>query len=139
MSELPKGWVTLSTGDAGVWRGGGTPSKANSEFWTSGTIPWVSPKDMKRSYIAEAIDNITESAIENSATQLIPEGSVLVVTRSGILRHSFPVAANTAPVAINQDLKALTPFDGIEPEYVMLQLQADASEILRECTKSGTT
>ena len=139
MSELPKGWVTLSTGDAGVWRGGGTPSKANSEFWTSGTIPWVSPKDMKRSHIAEAIDNITESAIENSATQLIPEGSVLVVTRSGILRHSLPVAANTAPVAINQDLKALTPYDGIEPEYVMLQLQADASEILQECAKAGTT
>lgn len=139
MSELPKGWVTLSTGDAGVWRGGGTPSKAKSEFWTSGTIPWVSPKDMKRSHIAEAIDNITESAIENSATQLIPDGSVLVVTRSGILRHSLPVAANTAPVAINQDLKALTPYDGIEPEYVMLQLQADASQILQECAKSGTT
>ena len=139
MSKTPKGWVTLPTGDAGTWRGGGTPSKSNSEFWTSGTIPWVSPKDMKQSHISEAKDSITDEAIELSATQLIPEGSVLVVTRSGILRHSLPVAANTAPGAINQDLKALTPFDGIDPDYVMLQLRADADQILQECAKAGTT
>jgi type I restriction enzyme S subunit len=139
MSELPKGWVTILTGDIGEWRGGGTPSKANSRFWTDGTVPWVSPKDMKRAHIAEAIDNITSEAIAGSATQLIPEGSVLIVTRSGILQHSLPVAANTVPVAINQDLKALTPHKGIEPEFVMRQLQADAQEILDTCAKSGTT
>lgn len=139
MSELPRGWTTIRIGDVGVWRGGGTPSKANSSFWTGGTIPWVSPKDMKRSHIAEAIDNITEEAIKGSATQLVPEGSVLIVTRSGILQHSLPVAANTVPVAINQDLKALTPKEGIETEFLMRQLQADAQEILKTCTKSGTT
>lgn len=139
MSELPKGWITIRTGDVGNWRGGGTPSKANSYFWTDGTIPWVSPKDMKRPHIAEAIDNITDEAIAGSATQLIPEGSVLIVTRSGILQHSLPVAANTVPVAINQDLKALTPHEGIETEFVMRQLQADAQQILKTCAKSGTT
>ena len=139
MSELPKGWITIRTGDVGDWRGGGTPSKANNSFWTDGTIPWVSPKDMKRSHIAEAIDSITNDAIAGSATQLIPEGSVLVVTRSGILQHSLPVAANTVPVAINQDLKALTPHAGIETEFVMRQLQADAQEILKTCAKAGTT
>lgn len=139
MSDLPKGWITVRAGDVGDWRGGGTPSKANSSFWTDGTIPWVSPKDMKRSHIAEAIDSITNDAIAGSATQLIPEGSVLVVTRSGILQHSLPVAANTVPVAINQDLKALTPHAGIEAEFVMRQLQADAQKILKTCAKSGTT
>jgi len=139
MSELPKGWMTIRTGDVGDWRGGGTPSKANNNFWTDGTIPWVSPKDMKRSHIAEAIDYITEEAVSGSATQLIPEGSVLIVTRSGILQHSLPVAANTVPVAINQDLKALTPYEGIETEFVMRQLQADAQDILNTCAKSGTT
>jgi len=139
MSDLPNGWITIRTGDVGVWRGGGTPSKANSSFWTDGTIPWVSPKDMKRPHIAEAIDNITDEAIARSATQLIPEGSVLIVTRSGILQHSLPVAANTVPVAINQDLKALTPYNGIETEFVMRQLRADAPEILKTCAKSGTT
>jgi type I restriction enzyme S subunit len=139
MSELPEGWITMSTGELGSWRGGGTPSKANSAFWTDGTIPWVSPKDMKRPQISDADDKITEAALVGSATQLIPEDSILLVTRSGILQHSLPVAANTVPVTINQDLKALTPYDGIDTQFVRLQFQANAQEILRECAKSGTT
>lgn len=139
MSELPEGWIAVSTGDLGSWRGGGTPSKANSAFWTDGTIPWVSPKDMKRPQISDAEDKITEAALAGSATQLIPEDSILLVTRSGILQHSLPVAANTVSVTINQDLKALTPFEGIDTQFVRLQFQADAQEILRECSKSGTT
>ena len=136
---LPSGWIELPLGELGTWRGGGTPSKANSAFWTGGTIPWVSPKDMKRLHISEAEDKITEAAVASSGTQLIPERSVLIVTRSGILQHSLPVAANTVPVAINQDLKALTPHPGIGSEYLMRQLQADAQEILKESAKSGTT
>ena len=139
MSELPKGWTSVPIGELGEWRGGGTPSKARSEFWTDGTVPWVSAKDMKRDYIAEVEDYITENAIKGSATQLIDAKSVLVVTRSGILRHSLPVAVNTVPVTINQDLKALTPFSGFEADFILRQLQADAQIILADCMKTGTT
>ena len=139
MSELPPGWATAAIGNLGEWRGGGTPSKARQEFWTGGTVPWVSAKDMKRDYIAEVEDYITEEAISGSATQRIEENSILVVTRSGILRHSLPVALNTVPVTINQDLKALTPFVGFEAEFVLRQLQADAQIILADCMKTGTT
>lgn len=139
MSELPQGWVTVSAGELGNWRGGGTPSKANPAFWTNGTIPWVSPKDMKRSQISDADDKITQAALDGSSTQLIPECSILIVTRSGILQHSLPVAINTVPVAINQDLKALTPYVGIDPQFMQLQFQSYAHHILQECVKSGTT
>lgn len=139
MSDLPDGWVTISTGDVGIWRGGGTPSKSNRSFWIDGTVPWVSPKDMKRHEISDAIDHITESALAHSSTQLIPDGSVLLVTRSGILQHSLPVAANTVPVAINQDIKAVTPYPGVESDFVLLQLRADSAEILNDCVKQGMT
>jgi type I restriction enzyme S subunit len=62
-----------------------------------------------------------------------------VVTRSGILRHSLPIAINTRAVAINQDLKALTPHDGIDAEFVAGQFRAEAQPILADCTKAGTT
>lgn len=139
MSGLPEGWTTVSIGDLGYWRGGGTPSKSRPEYWTDGTVPWVSAKDMKRDNIAEVEDYITENAINESSTQLIDAQSVLVVTRSGILRHSLPVAVNVVPVAINQDLKALTPFAGFEPDFILRQLQADAQIILADCMKTGTT
>jgi type I restriction enzyme S subunit len=139
MSALPKGWAEVTIEELGGWRGGGTPSKARDNFWKNGTIPWVSPKDMKRDLIDDAEDHITEAAVRGSATNLIPPRSVLVVTRSGILRHSLPIAINTREVAINQDLKALTPHNGIDAEFVAGQFRADAQGILADCAKSGTT
>src|SRR5262249_25426801 len=44
---------------------GATPSKAESAFW-DGPIPWVSPKDMKREYICDSIDHITQEALAAS-------------------------------------------------------------------------
>jgi type I restriction enzyme S subunit len=139
MSELPKGWAETTLDDLGQWRGGGTPSKQNPSFWTDGDIPWVSPKDMKRYLIDGSEDRITAAAVENSATQLIPSQSVLVVTRSGILRHSLPIAVNTCDVTINQDLKALLPGIGIEASFVAAELRAEGQAILAACAKSGTT
>ena len=89
------------------FKGGGTPSKAKPEYFT-GDILWVSPKDMKSLYINTSIDKITNDAIENSSTTLIPKGSILMVIRSGILKNKLPVAINTVDVTINQDMKALT-------------------------------
>ena len=108
MSKLPSSWASVKLADIGTWRGGGTPSKANSAFWTNGTIPWVSPKDMKRPKLSTAQDLITEAAVKASATSLIDAGSVLMVTRSGILSHSLPVAVNLVPVALNRHKRKAT-------------------------------
>lgn len=47
-----------------------------------------------------------------------------------ILAHTFPVALTTAPVAFNQDIKALVPRPGIIPEYLLYWLQANAATVL---------
>ncbi len=116
--------------------GGGTPSKSNPEYFT-GSIPWVSPKDMKSWDITTSQDKITENAIENSSAKLIEPGAVLVVIRSGVLKHSLPVAINRVPVTINQDLKALRCGNRILPEYLARYLQANAGAILSKVR--GTT
>jgi restriction endonuclease S subunit len=125
--------------DLGNWVGGNTPSKANPAYWTNGTVPWVSPKDMKVHEITSSEDRITELALADGRVSLVPEGSVLFVTRSGILSHTFPVAITKLPVTINQDLKALTPKEGVSPKYVAHAIRGASQRILRECAKSGTT
>ncbi|MDE2150080.1 MAG: restriction endonuclease subunit S [Gammaproteobacteria bacterium] len=126
-------------GELGRWTGGGTPSKANAAFWTNGTIPWVSPKDMKVERISTTQDHITEEAFENSATQKVAKGAILIVVRSGILKHSLPVAIADRDVALNQDLKAIELKDGFLPEYVAWAIRASSQHILHTCAKSGTT
>lgn len=136
---LPERWSEMKLEELGNWKGGGTPSKANLAFWTNGDIPWVSPKDMKRRLIDGAEDFITAEAIVASATNLVPEGSILIVTRSGILQRTLPVAETVKPVAINQDLKALTPHNGVLSSFVRYAFEAFGADILHECTKAGTT
>ena len=125
--------------DLGAWAGGNTPSKANAEYWTNGTVPWVSPKDMKVDEITSSQDRVTEAALIDGRVSLVPEGSVLFVTRSGILAHTFPVAVTKLQVTINQDLKALTPKPGVSPKYVAHAVHGASRRILKECSKHGTT
>lgn len=138
MIDLPESWVRVALRDLGRWQGGGTPSKAAPHYW-GGPIPWVSPKDMKTAIIRESIDGITEAAVANSAASVVPAGSILIVTRSGILAHSLPVAINAVDVTVNQDLKALTPLAGLLPEYLALAFRANERAILNGCVKDGTT
>jgi type I restriction enzyme S subunit len=125
--------------DLGQWSGGNTPSKANPAYWADGSIPWVSPKDMKVDEITSSEDHVSESALADGRVSLLPAGSVLVVTRSGILSHTLPVAVTKMPVTINQDLKALTPKQGVFPRYVAHALRGASRRILKECSKHGTT
>ncbi|WP_320545958.1 restriction endonuclease subunit S [Aeromonas veronii] len=136
---VPKGWIISSLGDLGRWSGGGTPSKAITEYWENGTIPWVSPKDMGRERISITEDYITPSAVEKSSTKLYPAGSVLVVTRSGILRKKVPVALALVPVAVNQDIKVLPSSKTISTEYVANFMWCYNESILARCAKDGTT
>lgn len=138
MTELPSSWASAKFVDFGTWIGGGTPSKANPDFW-NGDIPWISPKDMKSKIIHATIDGITEVALDNSAAKLVPAGSVLIVTRSGILAHTLPIAITAVDSALNQDLKALTLPNGISSEFIAWGMRAFEQRILASCRKGGTT
>lgn len=137
--DLPVNWTLAPLANLGDMVGGGTPSKNNPSFWMDGTIPWVSPKEFRAHLISDAEEHITQEAVAASATNIVPESTVLVVTRSGILSNSLPVAITTNPVAINQDVKGLIPFEGISAEYIAAALRRYSHQILSECSKSGTT
>ena len=138
-TSIPASWTFVPLKELGSWSGGGTPSKAKPQYWQGGTIPWVSPKDMKTERIADSEDHITKEAVSHSTASLINPGAVLIVTRSGILRHTLPVAVSSVVVTVNQDLKALSPRNGIMAEYVAWALRAFGRDILNTCSKQGTT
>lgn len=123
-------WPTMSLKSAcRTILGGGTPSKSRPEYY-SGETPWVTPKDMKSLRIDDSQDHITEDAILNSTTKLVPAESVLMVIRSGILKRTLPVAINTKPVAINQDMKAFIPKNTVYAEYLLYYFKAIETDVL---------
>lgn len=110
-------------------RGGGTPSKSVASYW-NGDIPWVSPKDMGQDTIIDSQDRITKTAVKESSTQLIEPGSILMVVRSGVLKHRLPLAMNLRTVALNQDMKAFVPGCEVEPSFLLYALKAGSRHLL---------
>ena len=125
-----KGWnlISLESVCQSIY-GGGTPSKKIKEYYM-GSIPWVTSKDMKSDIIVDSIEHITEVAIDNSSTKIIPPESVLIVIRSGILKHTLPVCINKSKVTINQDLKALVLDERCKAIYLQYLLKALEKDIL---------
>lgn len=109
--------------------GGGTPSKSHPEYF-EGSIPWVSPKDMKSNIITDSIDHITEEAVKNSSAKIVPKDAVLMVIRSGILKHTLPVAIAAVELTVNQDMKVFIAGQNITSKFLMYYFKAIEMDVL---------
>lgn len=118
--------------------GGGTPSTNNPLYW-NGEIPWISAKDVKQDVIVSSQDFITDKAVSESSTNFFEDNRIVIVVRSGILKHTFPVAINKIPISINQDLKALKPKPFLQIEFLFWKLKGHSKDILTYCKKMGAT
>ena len=109
----------------------------NKEYWHNGNHLWVTSKDMKYSHITDSLMKITDKALE--LMTIYERGTLLVVTRSGILRHTLPISILESPATVNQDLKAISPYLQELSEYLYIVIKANEHFILKEYHKDGTT
>lgn len=130
-------WVSLS--DLGKWSGGKTPSMAKTNYWDKGKIPWISSKDMKASTLVDTQDHITEQAIKEASMTISPKNCIAIVTRSGILKHTFPVAYVPFETTVNQDIKILSTNSNVLPRYAFHVIQGNSKGILNKTKKQGGT
>lgn len=84
MAQVPKHWQRKKLQD--VCRhilGGGTPSTKKPEYW-DGKIPWVSSADVYGLRDIRPRRTVTKKGIDESTTNLLPKGGIIVVTRVGL-------------------------------------------------------
>ena len=84
--------------------GGGTPSKANQDFYL-GDINWATVRDLNKRWLDKTEYRINKKAVQESSTNIIPSGNVVIATRVGLGK----VVQLAHETAINQDLRALVP------------------------------
>ena len=132
-NELPNGWVWTTVGEIYDIVGGGTPSTNVEEYW-KGDTDWVTSADIYGLKDIRPRKLITKAAIENSATNLVPEGSLIVVTRVGLGK----VALTKIPICFSQDSQALIgDCSSIYPDYSLYYL-AQAVQVFKYQNR-GTT
>lgn len=80
--EIPESWKVHKIGDILEVVLGGTPLTSHPDYWENGTINWLSSGEMASFPIVQATAKITQEALDNSATKLMPKGTVAIsITR----------------------------------------------------------
>lgn len=118
---------------------GGTPDRDVAKFW-DGSIPWISPKDFGRAKTDSSEEYITETGAQARGLTVFDPGTVLMVVRSGILRHTLPVTRLLVSAAVNQDVKALIPkTQAISSSFLASYLEVRQIDVLARVVKHSTT
>ena len=134
--DLPEGWAWERLSNLAAFSGGKTPSTSRGEYW-DGEVLWVTSKDMKSKYITSS--QLRLSALGAEQMQVYQPDTLLLVTRSGILRHTLPIAILKECATVNQDLKAIVLYMPELAEYIYVCLKGMETQLLLKYTKSGTT
>ena len=135
--EIPESWEWVKLSEIASFGGGKTPSMAKKAYWQNGNNLWVTSKDMKSDRISDSKLKISDEAL--SIMTVYEPGTLLLVTRSGILRHSMPLAILEKQATVNQDIKTISLFVSELNEFVFYSIKARESFILKDYHKDGTT
>lgn len=109
-------------GEVATVRNGTTPSRKNPDFW-NGNVPWLPTGKVNERYIAVADECITELALRKCSLRLIPAGSTLVaMIGEGTTRGKAALLRIDATT--NQNFAAVSPGEGIVPEFLFYQLES---------------
>jgi len=115
-------WKKVKLKDLCKLSGGGTPSKAKSIYWTNGNIKWISAKHISEDGKITGCEFITNKAVKESSTVVIPKNSIIFVTRVSVGK----VTLSNNDYAINQDLTGIEPIkqnlSNIKYLYFILRL-----------------
>lgn len=98
-------WEMVELGTLAKLIGGSTPSKENSSYWDNGNVDWITCSDFSSSpmYIGDSIRKITEKAVKENSTSIVPKDTLVLVTRVSLGKMAFV----RKPTALNQDLTAM--------------------------------
>ena len=131
-------WEQRKLGEIAAFGGGHTPSMSDPDNYEGGNVLWVTSQDVKSYYLDGTTTQITEKGAKELT--LYPMGALVMVTRSGILRHTLPVAELCKPSTVNQDIRVILPQeDKCCGKWLLQFFISRNKELLLEFGKTGTT
>ena len=130
-------WEQRKLSEVATFGGGHTPPMADPDNYEDGYVLWVTSQDVKSNYLDRTTTQITEKGAKELT--LYPAGSLVMVTRSGILRHTLPVAELSKPSTVNQDIRVILPQGECCGEWLLQFFISHNKELLLEFGKTGTT
>lgn len=118
--------------------GGGTPKTSIEEYW-NGNIPWIQSSDIIEHDVNSINPKkfISEEAVNKSATKLVPENSIAIVTRVGVGK----LVIMPFSYATSQDFLSLSKLNSDTPftAYLLYKKMQNESHAVQGTSIKGIT
>lgn len=108
LGDIPEDWEVKPVGESFEIRGGGTPSRKESAYWSNGAVQWFTPSDLTGAgtmFMDDSSDHITDQGLRESSAQLFPPRCVMLTSRATI----GAIAINTREACTNQGFITCIP------------------------------
>lgn len=125
----------VSIGDGFHIRNGYTPSKANSENWTNGTVPWFRLEDIRQKgrVLSASMQSIPESAVKGG--RKFPANTLLFATSATVGEHALVTVEHLS----NQRFTAVWPKEDFAHRFDMKFLFYYGFKIDHWCKENTST
>lgn len=111
--EIPEGWTQSTIGETFKTYLGGTPSRDKDEYWTPGSINWLSSGENPSIFVVEPDEKISKTGLQNSPAKLLPQCSVIL----SIVRH-LRVSILAIEAATNQSVVGVMETDKLKHCFI---------------------
>ncbi|MGN0363086.1 MAG: restriction endonuclease subunit S [Bilifractor sp.] len=127
---MPDSWEVMPVSEYCLeTKSGATPSRDITEYWENGTVPWLKSGEVHNGITIETEEFITELAVNNSSTKVLPSDTVLMAMY-GVTAGEVGYLA--IPCTTNQAVCGMVCRTKVESAYLffaLLQNQQEASRL----------
>ncbi len=127
LGEVPVGWGFSKIGRELKTVLGGTPSTTNKSYWKNGMIAWINSGKINEFRITEPTAYITEEAVNNSATKLLPKGTTVLAITGATLGQVSRIEIDTCA---NQSVVGVIESESIPSEYIYFWIKHNIFNII---------
>jgi len=131
----PKEWDKAPLKNLGIVTTGNTPSREHPEYYGEG-IEWIKSDNINTPYhfLTKAKEFLTPEG--QKIGRIVPENSVLVTCIAGSPDCIGNAALTNRPVSFNQQINAITPFEGTDPYFLYVHFLVSKKLVQQESTES---
>ena len=131
LGEMPKGWKMSTIGENFKTILGGTPSTGKEQYWTGGKIPWINSGKVNEFRVAAPTEYITQEALGNSATKMMPKGTTILAITGATLGQVSRIEIDTCA---NQSVVGVIENETIPSEYIYFWIKDKIGKLVSHQT-----
>ncbi len=127
VEEAQDDWEEVELGTVIKTTSGGTPSRKKMNYYENGKYHWVKSKELKRGFILETEETITEESLNRSSAKILPAKSILIAMYGATVGEYGIISKE---MACNQAICCLIPNQNYPYTFLFMFVKIMKDELI---------